>query len=92
MFENVKKALGIRYYKPGKEYWVDIEKIHITPEFASKKVGWKKMQRKRDYFRNTGKFESKVVLNKDFVLVDGYSTYCLVKEFGLGKLVVWFED
>lgn len=90
MFENMKMAIG--YYKSGNEYWIDISKIHISDEFAAKKVGWKKLQRKRDYFRNTGEFESKVVLNNDFVLVDGYSTYCLVKEFGLGKLAVWFED
>lgn len=90
MFENVKMAIG--YYKSGNEYWIDISKIHITDEFAAKKVGWKKLQRKRDYFRNTGEFESKVVLNNDFVLVDGYSTYCLVKEFGLGKLAVLFEN
>lgn len=90
MFENVKMAIG--YYKPGNEYWIDISKIHITDEFAAKKVGWKKLQRKRDYFRNTGEFESKVILNNDFVLVDGYSTYCLAKEFGLGKLAVWFEN
>lgn len=90
MFENVKMTIGC--YKLSKEYWIDISKIHITDEFFAKKVGWKKMQRKRDYFRNAGKFESKVVLNKDFVLVDGYSTYCLVKEMELGKLAVWFED
>lgn len=89
MFEKLLMKVG--YYKPGKEYWIDFSQVHITDEFAAKKVGWKKMQRKRDYFRNTGKFESKVVLNKDFVLVNGYSTYCLVKEFGLGKLAVWFE-
>jgi hypothetical protein len=90
MFENVKMALG--YYKPGKEYWLNIEKIHITDEFASKKVGWKKMQRKKNYFRRTRKFESKVVLNKDFTLVDGYSTYCIIDELKLGKVPVWFED
>ena len=87
-----KLLMKVGYYKPGKECWIDIRKIHITDDFAAKKVGWKKMQRKRDYFRNTGKFESKVVLNKDFVLTDGYSTYCLVKEMELGKLAVWFED
>lgn len=90
MFEKAKMSLG--YYKPEKEYWIDINKIHITPDFAAHKVGRKKMQLKRNYFKETGEFQSKVVLNKDFVLIDGYSTYCLVKEFNLGKMLVCFAE
>lgn len=90
MFEKLLMKVG--YYKPGKEHWIDFSQVHITDDFAAHEIGEKKMERKRDYFRKTGKFESKVVLNKDFVLTDGYSTYCLVKEMELGKLAVWFED
>ncbi len=90
MFEKLLMKVG--YYKPGKEYWVDFSLVHITDEFAAHKIGEKKMERKLKYYRHTGKFESKVVLNKDFVLIDGYSTYCLIKEMRLDKLAVWFED
>ena len=90
MFEKLKMKVG--YYKPGKEYWLNIEKIHITDEFASKKVGWRKMQQKLDYYGDTGEFESKVILNKDFILTNGYSTYCIIRDFGTGKVPVWFEN
>lgn len=83
--------MNVGYYKPGKEYWIDFSQIHITDEFSAKKVGWKKMQRKRDYFRNTGKFESKVVLDRSFTLTDGYSTYCIIRDFGTGKVPVYFK-
>lgn len=90
MFEKL--LMNVGYYKPGKECWIDISKIHITNEFAAKKVGWKKMQRKLTYYGNTGEFESKVVLDKSFTLTDGYSTYRIIEKFGTGKIPVWFED
>ena len=40
----------------------------------------------------TGKFESQIVLTKDFVLTDGYSSYKLAKRYGEDKVPVVFEE
>lgn len=48
--------------------------------------------RKKEYYLRTGKFESKVVLTKDFVLLDGYSTYKLAKKYGEEKIPVVFAE
>lgn len=76
----IKKLLGI--YETGYEYWVPTDQIIITPEFARTRIGTKKWMRKRDYYMRTGEFESQIVLTKDFVLLDGYSSYKLAKRYG----------
>ncbi len=87
-----KLLMNVGYYKPVKEYWIDFNQVHITEDFAAKKVGWKKMRHKLEYYGNTGEFESKVVLDRNFTLTDGYSTYRIIEKFGTGKIPVWFKD
>lgn len=89
MFEKLLMKVG--YYKPGKEYWIDFSQVHITEEFAAHKIGKKKMERKLEYYGDNGEFQSKVVLDRNFTLTDGYSTYCIIKEFRTGKVPVWFK-
>lgn len=89
MFEKLLMRVG--YYKPGKEYWIDFSQIHITDEFAAHEIGKKKMERKLKYYGYTGEFESKVILDRNFILTDGYSTYCIIKDFETGKVPVWFK-
>ena len=40
----------------------------------------------------TGIFESQIVLTKDFILVDGYSSYQLAKRYGEDKVPVVFVE
>lgn len=84
----VKKLLGI--YETGYEYWVPTDQIIITPEFSRTRIGTRKWIHKRDYYMRTGKFESQIVLTKDFVLLDGYSSYKLAKRYGEDKVPVVF--
>ena len=53
-------------------------------------IGAKKLARKIKYWHDTGEFESKVILDKDFNLLDGYSTVYIAEQNGLDKLPVQF--
>lgn len=86
----VKKLLGI--YETGYEYWVPTDQIIITPEFSRTHIGTRKWIHKRDYYMRKGKFESQIVLTKDFVLLDGYSSYKLAKRYGEDKVPVVFAE
>lgn len=58
-----KRLFGM--YETGYEYWVKLSDIHKTAKY----------KRKWQFYHRNGYCESKIVLNKDFVLVDGYSSY-----------------
>jgi len=62
-------------YKPGREYRVKLSDIHITQQFARTKICKDKYKRKWQFYHRNGYCESKIVLNKDFKLLDGYSSY-----------------
>lgn len=46
----------------------------------------------RKYFEENGKFESKILLNRDFELVDGYTSYFIAKLKGMKYVDVYFVD
>lgn len=70
--ERLIKLLGYEYIKNIKiKYW-----FKRTPPKKEK------MQRKLDYYNRTGSYESKVILNKNNELIDGYTTYLLAKKHG----------
>ena len=86
----IKKLFGI--YETGYEYWISIDKIVITPDFARTHIGTKKWRHKKRYFYRTGKFESQIVLTRDFILLDGYSSYRIAKSVGIDKVPVVFTE
>lgn len=86
----IKKLLGI--YETGYEYWVPTDQIIITPDFARTRIGTRKWIHKQNYYFRTGQFESQIVLTKDFVLLDGYSSYKLAKRYGEQKVPVVFAE
>lgn len=81
-----------KYYKPGKEYWVNIDRIHISEDFEKHHPRSEKLTAKWRYYLVTGKFESKIVLNRNFELVDGFTSFLIAKRMDLGKVPVWFGD
>lgn len=87
-----KKLVGI--YEPGYEYWIKLSDIHINPQFARSLVGKDKYKRKWQFYHRNGFCESKIVLNKDFVLLDGLSSYRIYKaaEGEDCKVPVWFVE
>lgn len=87
-----KRLVGI--YEPGYEYWVKLSDIHITPQFRWSRIKSAKYKRKWQFYHRNGYCESKIVLSKNFELVDGYSSYKILKAAeGIDcKVPVWFVE
>lgn len=84
--------LFTRKRKPGVVYWVNLADIKIQPAFRKSGIKPEKYQSKKNYYLNTGVFESTVYLSENNVLMDGYSTYLIAKEFNLGKIPVVYGE
>ena len=65
---------------------VDISKIKIPKNFS--KPNQKKMQRKIKYYRENNKFESQIVINTDYTLLDGYTSYLIAKNYNKRSVIV----
>lgn len=79
-------------YETGYEYMVNIDAIKIKNSFKKHEPSFKKMATKYDFYKKHGFFSSKVVLQKDFTLIDGYTTYLLAKKENIKKIPVYFVD
>ena len=84
----IKKLLG--KYETGYEYWVNTKDIIVPKYYKSTPVGKIKWEHKLDYWRKTGEFESPIVLNQDFVLVDGFSSAKIAYLNGIERVPVYF--
>ena len=82
----------------GKSIWktrmvnICIEKIKIPQEFRQTPPNSKKMEKKWEYYRKTGKLQSPILLTRDYVLVDGYTSYIIAYETDMGVAPVQFID
>lgn len=83
-------ALGL--HNPGEPYKVKVSDIIIPEEFKATKPRFKKMIQKREFYRKNDRFESKIVLNKDFLLIDGYTSYIIAKENGMKYVEAYFVN
>ena len=84
----IKRIFG--KYETGFEYWVRLSDIKIPESFKRTKIGEQKWKRKLHYWLETGKFESKIMLDKDFNLLDGYSSVKIAQSYNLDKVPVYF--
>lgn len=62
--------------------FIRLSKIKISDGFKAHKPSKEKMFEKIEYFMLNGKFKEKIILDKNNVLVDGYTTYLLAKQSG----------
>lgn len=85
-----KKLFG--KYETEYEYWVYLKDIEITSQFQETQPRFVKMAQKYDWYCKHGEFQSPIRLTKNFVLVDGYTSYLLAKKFNLDKVPVYFVD
>lgn len=90
MLRKIKSLFGI--YETGHEYMANVSDIHVAPEWRKTKIGYKKWQRKLNYWRKLGVFESKVIIDKNFNLIDGYSTLRIAEIKGIKKIPVYFVN
>lgn len=65
---------------------IPIECIKIKKYF--KKPRKTKIKEKEEYFNKHGYFRSTIILNKNNVLLDGYTTYLLAKEQGYKSITI----
>ena len=88
MIRWIKRLFGI--YECGCEYWVYVKDIKVNPEWRKTEVREKKMKFKLAYWQHTGNFHSKVILDQDFHLLDGYSTLRIAEMNHIDKIPVYF--
>lgn len=86
------KKLFKKKYRKGYEYCVNLSDIKIKENFKLHNPNSSKMYWKRKYFKENRKFESKILLNRDFELVDGYTSYLIAKEENMKYVDVYFVD
>ncbi len=86
----VEKLFG--KYKTGYEYWVYLKDIKVPGYYKRTRVRKNKWIRKMDYWLRTGEFESKIILDRDFNLKDGYSSIKIAYLNKLDKVPVYFVD
>lgn len=90
LMRKIIAALGL--HNPGEPYKVKVSDIIIPEEFKATKPRFKKMIQKREFYRKNDRFESKIVLNKDFLLIDGYTSYIIAKENGIKYVEAYFVN
>lgn len=86
----IKRLFGI--YETGCEYWVYIKDIHVDPKWRKTKIGREKFSMKMKYWNRTGEFESRIILDKDFHLIDGYSSFRIAELHNLDKVPAYFVN
>ena len=77
-----------KYYKTGYAYTVKLSDIVIQDGWDYIKT-WK-MNEKMTYFEKTGHFFSTIVIDKDFVLQDGFTSYRIAELKGMKYVEVYF--
>ena len=79
-------------YEPGYEYWVYTKDIKVPKYFKLTKIGTKKWNRKMGYWLRTGEFESDILIDREFNLVDGFSSMKIAHLKNIEKVQVYFVD
>ena len=79
-------------YEPGYEYWIYTKEIKVPKSYKLTRIGIEKWNHKMGYWLRTGEFESPILLNRDFELVDGYTSYIIAKTENTHKVPVYFVD
>lgn len=74
------------------EYWVNREKIKVNPNWRKTRIGKQKFSKKIQYWYQTGKFASPIILDKDFNLIDGYSSVVIAELKNIDRVPAYFVD
>lgn len=77
-----------KYYK---KKTIRLWRIKITDDMKTTLPRVRKLQEKYSFYRKFKRFNSCVILNKHFVLVDGYITFLLARMFNMKKIEVLIE-
>lgn len=85
------KRYVFKKYESGYEYWIKLDEIKLPKYMRGSRIGKEKYKRKWKYFRETGELESKIILDKNFYLLDGYSSWKIAKRAGIDIVPVYFK-
>ena len=67
---------------------IRLARIKISPEFKETLPRVDNFREKYSYYKKYKCFKSDIVVNKHYVLVDGYISYLLAKMLGMKKINV----
>lgn len=87
-FKWLLKNNNINTYNEG-VHEVKLSQVIISDDFKSTYPSVDKFTRKYKYFRRFHQFEEMIVIDKNGLLVDGYTSYLIAKAFGINKVHVW---
>ena len=79
-------------YESGYEYWVYTKDIKVPKSYKFTRIGTNKWNHKIGYWLRTGEFESDILIDRDFNLVDGYSSMKIAYLKNIEKVPVYFVD
>lgn len=86
----IKRIFGV--CEPECEYWVRTKDIKVPDRYKKSKMSEKKWKHKLNYYYKTGELESKILLDKNFNLKDGFSSVKIAHLEGIDKVPVYFVD
>lgn len=78
-------------YRTDIEYWIPLKDVVIKYNFQLTCPNPTKFKYKENLFKNKGVL-GRIILNKNFELIDGYCSYLIYKKYGIEKIPVWFVD
>ena len=79
-------------YETGYEYWVYAKDIKVPNSYKFTRIGTEKWNHKMGYWLRTGEFESDILIDRDFNLVDGFSSMKIAHIKNIAKVPVYFVD
>lgn len=86
----IKRLFG--KYEIGYEYWVRLDDIIVPTKYKRSRIRKEKWNHKIGYWLRTGEFESPILLHRNFVLADGFSSAKIAYLKGINKVPVYFVD
>lgn len=90
IIRKIKSLFG--KYEQGYEYLVDLEDIEIQIDFLKSHPKNQKMIHKWKYYNKIGEFESPILLDRNYILQNGYTSYLIAKTEHMRKVPVYFVD
>ena len=86
----IKRLFGC--YETEVEYWVNLKDIIVPDCYKRSRIQENKWNQKMNFWLNTGTFDSKILLHRNFLLYDGYSSVKIAYLKGIDKVPVYFVD
>ena len=83
LFNSVEKKRPLPIEDKGGKQEMKVDDIKIYPCFAAHEPKPEKMQKKEQYFEETGALQSQIILDSRGNLIDGYTSYLLARAHGI---------